>query len=159
VQVFNSKYHNELLVLQSQYCEILQLTGSLKRIRDREFMVQDLSVHQHPTVPGCSTPCSQYFPVTSAAQFILHQAGESRFKSQAERWMFGFCGVPHSRQANTGSVSRIRPQLLSYIPSTSIITNFPIIHHCIICPIALSFYNAAFKLGIMPKWSRPTAFT
>ena len=53
----------------------------------------------------------------------------------------------------------LRPQLLSCIPSVSIITNFLKIHRCTICSIPLSFYNAAFKSGIMPKWSRPTAFT
>jgi len=36
-------------------------------------------------------------------------------------FFFFFCGIPHARHANTGSVSRMRPQLLSYIPSIPIV--------------------------------------
>lgn len=150
-------------------------------------MVQDLPVHQRPTVPGCRTQCSQYFSVTatsSAAQFILHPAhldkkimyaisnetsgskmqtayllvqvglrgkisdlcsSDACIKPRAGRWIFGFCGIPHARQANTGSVSCMKPQRLSYIPSISVITDYHVIHRCIIWSVAFSFYNAALS--------------
>jgi hypothetical protein len=69
----------------------------------------------------------------------------ARLKSRAERWIFDFCGIPHARQANTGSVSRMRPPLLPYIPSISVITDYFIIHRCINWSTVFSFYNAALS--------------
>jgi hypothetical protein len=88
-----------------------------------------------------------YFPVQVGLREKISDlcSRGARFKSRAERWIFDFCGIPHARQAKTGSVSRMRHPLLPYVSSISIITDYPIIHHCIIWSTVFSFYNAALR--------------
>jgi hypothetical protein len=40
----------------------------------------------------------------------LHSS-DARFESRAVHWLFGFCDIPRSLQANDGNVSHIKPYL------------------------------------------------